>query len=68
MTSAILILWLVTGHSSAIPVDPEICMKTVEAVRRGDLVTVEDQNGTLFQVEKARCVLDVTIETQEPTS
>lgn len=68
MTTALLFVWLVSGHSSAIPVEPETCLKTVEAIRRGDRVMVEDEAGVLFEVEKARCVLDVNTEKQEPTS
>ena len=68
MNTALLFVWLVSGHSSAIPVEPETCIQAVEAVRRGDRVMIEDEAGTLFEVERARCVLDVNTEKQEPTS
>lgn len=58
MTTALLFVWLVSGHSSAIPVEPETCLKTVEAVRRGDRVMLEDEAGVLWEVEMARCLTE----------
>lgn len=68
MTLALLILLLVSGDGHAIVVDLELCERTVEAVRRGDRVTLEDDEGRLFEIEIAKCVHDVSTEQGSPMS
>lgn len=68
MTLALLILLLVSGDGHAIVVDRDLCERTVEAVRRGDRVTLEDEAGKLFEIEMARCLTDVKVETETPVS
>ena len=68
MKTALLILLLVNGTGHAIIADLELCEKTVAAVRAGERVTLEDDEGRLFEIEMARCLTDVKVETQEPIS
>lgn len=66
--TALLVIFLVSGHASSMFVDRDLCIKTAEAVKRGDRVTIEDEAGRFWEVEMARCIDDVKQETQEPIS
>ena len=68
MTTALLILLLVNGTGTAIVVDRDLCEKTVESVRQGQRVTLEDEEGKLFEVEMARCVTEPESMRVEPMS
>lgn len=56
MKTALLILLLVNGTGHAIVADIELCERTVQAVREGQRVTLEDEAGQLFEIEMAKCV------------
>jgi len=68
MTIVTLVLMLVSGHVTAVLVDREACERTVQSVREGQRVTVVDNEGNHYEVERARCVLDFVKEIGDPTS
>lgn len=58
MTTALLVLLLVSGTGTAIVLDRDLCIKTADAVRNGERVTLEDDNGILHEVEMAKCLIE----------
>jgi len=58
MTTALLVLLLVSGTGTAFVVDRDLCIKTADAVRNGDRVTLEDDKGVLHEVEIAKCLIE----------
>ncbi len=41
MPTALLVIFLVSGHASSLWIDRDLCLKTAEAVKRGDRVAIE---------------------------
>lgn len=68
MTVATLILMLVSGHITVVMVEKEACEMTVQMLREGKAVTLEDNEGRKHEVEMARCVIDHTEQAGGPTS
>ena len=69
MKTALLVLLLVSGTGTAIVVEVDLCIKTQEAVRNGDRVTLEDDKGTLHEVEMAKCLIEPeSLKVEIPTS
>lgn len=68
MKTALLILLLVNGTGHAIVADIDLCERTVQAVREGQRVTLEDDQGRLFEIEMAKCLTEPESLRVEPTS
>ena len=69
MKTALLILLLVNGTGHAIVADIDLCEKTVEAVRSGQRVTLEDEQGQHFEIEMAKCLSEPeSLRVEQPIS
>jgi phosphohistidine swiveling domain-containing protein len=68
LTMVTLVLQLVVGLEIYIDVEREGCERTVQAIRQGARVTVKDNHGYAYDVERARCVSKPESLRVEPTS
>lgn len=64
-----MVLMLTVGLEIYVDVEREGCERTVQAIREGHRVSIRDNHGYAYEVERARCVLKRDGEAKEtPTS